>query len=379
MHRRCDTGTYRRRDPVLVRGRGARVIDSEGRTYIDCTAGLGVATVGHCHPAVVTAIRSQAEQLITSSNLFINEPGALLLEKLVGLAPASIQTGFFCNSGTESVEAAIKFARFSTGKQRFIAAEGGFHGRTLGSLSATHRPAYRRGFEPLLDGFDFAPFNDIQRLVAAVTPATAGIILEIVQGEGGVRVGSAAYFSAVQELCREKNLLLIIDEVQTGFCRTGKLFACEHFDLQPDLLCAAKAVAGGVPMGVTLCSGKIRIEPGSHGSTFGGNPLAAAAALAALEVMDREQLAEAAARKGERLAAGLRTIRSSRILEIRHLGLMVGIACAEPAVPLLTALQERGVLAFAAGESVIRLLPPLVISDEDIDTVIEAVASVMRH
>ena len=368
---------YPKRDLVLVRGHGAKVWDSSGKEYIDCIAGHGVANVGHCNPAIIDAITKQANQLISCSMTLYNDSRARFMEKLLAVAPHNLKRVFLCNSGTEAVEAALKFARFSTKKKEFISAMRGFHGRTMGATSATFNPEYRKEFEPLVPGFKYVPFNNFAKLNDAVTDDTAGIVLEIVQGEGGVHPGNADYFAQVRRLCDEKNILLIIDEVQTGFCRTGKMFACEHFGLQPDMLCLAKGIAGGVPMGAVLCSGKIQPPTGKHGSTFGGNPLACAAGHAAIEFMIDSELADQAREKGDYFVGKLSQQQFANVREIRHLGLMVGMELKEKGQPYLVKLMDHGVLAMPAGATVLRFLPPLTISKEELDFVAAKVIEVL--
>jgi acetylornithine/LysW-gamma-L-lysine aminotransferase len=366
---------FPKRDVTVVRGEGATLWDEYGKSYIDCTAGVGVANIGHANPQVAAAIATQSRKLITCPGVFYNDTRARLLEKLASVAPPGLQRAFLCNSGSESVEAAIKFARHTTGRSNFVCAMRGFHGRTLGALSATHK--YRAEFEPLLDGFSFVPFNNGDKLVDAVSNDTAAVILELVQGEGGVRVADEEYVTAARQLCDRRGALLIVDEVQTGFCRTGRMFACEHFELQPDILCLAKGIAGGIPMGAVLCGEAVAAAVGMHGSTFGGNPLACAAALAAIDYMLENDLAAQAAHKGEHLANRLQQLRSDKVREVRHLGLMIGIELKGKAQPYLTDLMERGVLALLAGSTVIRLLPPLVISLEQLDAVADALVDVL--
>ena len=255
----------------------------------------------------------------------------------------------------------------ATGRRRFVCAMRGFHGRTMGALSATHK--HRNAFEPLLEGFAFVPFNNVDKLRAAVSDETAAVVVEIVQGEGGVRLGDAAFFTAARELCDTHGALFVVDEVQTGFCRTGRFFACEHHGVEPDILCLAKAMAGGVPMGAVLVGDRVSAEVGMHGSTFGGNPLACAAALATIEVMEREGLSEQARAKGERFADAFRGRTSPKVRDVRQIGLMIGVELKERARPHIEALLTRGVLALPAGPTVIRLLPPLVIEDQALDEV----------
>ncbi|MBI2999606.1 MAG: acetylornithine/succinylornithine family transaminase [Deltaproteobacteria bacterium] len=368
---------YSKREIVLVRGKNARVWDSEGKEYIDCVAGHGVAGIGHCNEKVLEAIEKQAGQLISCAGTFYNDTRARLLEKLARIAPKNLKRAFLCNSGAEAIEAAIKFARFTTKKKEFICAMRGFHGRTMGAMSATYNPEYRKDFEPIVEGFHYVPFNNFGKLEEKVNELTAGVILEIVQGEGGVHIGAGEYFARARKLCDERNLLLIIDEVQTGFCRTGKMFACNHFDLEPDILCLAKAIAGGLPMGAVLCSDKIEAPVGKHGSTFGGNPLVCAAAIAAIDYMLENRLDEQARAKGDYFVEKIGRHSFANVREIRHLGLMIGIELKDKSTPYLLKLMEKGILALPAGATVLRLLPPLTISYEDLDFVAEHLAEVL--
>lgn len=369
---------YPKRDVVIVRGENARVWDIQGREYIDCVAGHGVANIGHCNPKVVAAIQEQAQKLITCSGIFYNDVRAHLMEKLISIAPESLKRVFLCNSGTESIEAAIKFARFSSQKTDFICAMRSFHGRTFGALSATFNPEYRKDFEPLVPGFSFVPYNNFEKLQAAITENTAGIILEIVQGEGGVNPGKREYFEQVSQLCRERNILLIIDEIQTGFCRTGKMFAVEHFGIEPDMMCVAKALAGGLPIGAVLCSEKIVAPIGKHGTTFGGNPLVCAAGIAAINFMQENQLAQQAAEKGYYLRTKLEAFQFATVREIRSLGMMFGLELKEKSKLYILKLMEEGILALPAGPTVLRLLPPLTISYSEIDFVVEKLIKVLN-
>jgi acetylornithine/LysW-gamma-L-lysine aminotransferase len=276
------------------------------------------------------------------------------------------------------MEAAIKFSRFVTNKTDFIAAMKGFHGRTLGALSATYKEEYREGFYPLIQGFSHVPFNNFEKLANAVTNNTAGIILEVVQGEGGINIGDKEYFQKVRELCTEKNIILIIDEIQTGFCRTGKMFACDHFGIEPDILTLAKSIAGGFPVGVAVCAPKITLPVSKHGTTFGGNPLACAAAIAAIDFMIEENLAAQAEEKGNYFVDLLKKESLSKVREIRNLGLMVGIEIKEKVQPILAELLKERIVALPAGTTVIRLLPPLVISKEDLKTVADILIKILK-
>jgi len=372
------SGVYTKRPLIIVRGEGARVWDAQGQAYIDCVGGHGVVNVGHCHPRVVAAIREQAGRLITCPESFYNDRRAELQAELVRIAPPGLERVFLCNSGTEAVEGAIKFARLVTGRLGIVAAKNGFHGRTLGALSATWRPQYRRPFEPLLPGFVHVPYNDAEALEEAIGDDTAGVILEVVQGEGGVRPGRGDYLRRAQVLCRERGVLFIVDEVQTGFGRTGRMFACEHHGLEPDMLCLAKAIAGGIPMGAVLLGPRVGELPSRvHGSTFGGNPLACAAALAAIHTIKEEALPQRAAELGAYFLSRLGDVDSPLIREVRGLGLMVGIELKRRARPYLAALMERGVLALSAGPIVMRFLPPLVIGRNELETVARSVEEVL--
>jgi len=368
---------YPRRDVVLVKGKGARVWDDQGNEYIDMAAGISVANVGHANDKVVEAISKQAATLITCPNIFYNDTKANFLEKLFSIAPKNLTRAFLTNSGSEAIEAAIKFARLNTKKTKFIAAMKGFHGRTMGALSATYKAEYREGFGPLVPGFIFVPYNNFEKLSAAVDDDTAGIILEPIQGEGGINVGQKEYFQKVRQLCNEKNILFIIDEIQTGFCRTGKMFAIEYLGIEADMMTLAKSIAGGFPMGAVLCSDKITVEKSKHGSTFGGNPLACAAGTAAIDFMVENKLWEQAEAKGKYFKEKLEKYQLSKVREIRIIGLMIGIELKDKSQPVILELLKYKILSLPAGTTVLRLLPPLVISYEDLDIVIEILAKVL--
>ncbi len=373
---RYELPVYPRRDVVLVRGKGARLYDDQGREYIDCASNVGVSNIGHGHEEVAKAIYEQYLALGNCYGMFYNPVRARLAERLISLSPPRLRRVFFCNSGAEAVEGALKFSRASTGKGEIIAAMRGFHGKTFGALAATWGEEYQKPFVPMMPGVKHVAFNNFQKLSEAVNGETAAVILELVQGEGGVRVGDKAYFRQIRELCDQKGILLILDEVQTGFGRTGTLFACEQF-VEPDILCVAKSLAGGIPMGAVLCSDAVHVPMKSHTSTFGGNPLACAAALASLEVIERERLPERARTLGEYFLEELRANKSERIREVRGLGLMLGIELKEKAGPYVQRLMERGVIVLLAGATVIRLLPPLVITRDEIDRVLSALKEVL--
>lgn len=373
-----ESGVYGKQPIVLVRGEGARIWDMDGTEYIDCIGGHGAANMGHAHPAVVKAVTEQAQRLFLAPNGFYNDVRAELLSELVRVAPPGLTRAFLCNSGTEAVEAALKFARLATGRSKVISTMRGFHGRTMGALSTTWRKEYREPFEPLIPDFDFVPYDRLPRMEKVVNDETAAVIVEVVQGEGGVNPGSAEFLLGVQALCRERGAIFIVDEVQTGFGRTGKLFASEHYGLEPDLMTLAKSIAGGVPMGATLIGERLGEIPGHvHGSTFGGSALACAAALATIHAMENDQLPERAAKLGARLLEGFQALDAQVIREVRGMGLMVGIELRARSGAYLAALAEHGVLALPAGSTVMRFLPPLVISEEDIETVIEKVGLVL--
>jgi acetylornithine/LysW-gamma-L-lysine aminotransferase len=369
---------YPKRPLVVVRGKGARLWDADGRTYIDCVGGIGVANVGHANPVVTKAIAEQAQRLVVCPNGFYNDMRARLLAELVRIAPTGLQRAFLCNSGSEAVEAALKFARLNNGRETVVAAMRGFHGRTFGALSATWRKQYRRPFEPLVPGFEFVPYNRPDRIEQAIDDSTAAVIMEVVQGEGGVIPGDGEYLLGVQKLCQERGAWFIVDEVQTGFGRTGRMFASQHYGLEPDLMCLAKGLAGGLPMGAVLIGPRVGDLPKkSHGTTLGGNPLACAAALATIKVIESENLPDRAAELGEQLLSGLTEMESPQVREVRGLGLMVAVELKGAAGPHLAALADNGVLALSAGANVMRFLPPLVISPEDVRTVVEQVAHVL--
>lgn len=358
----------------------ATLWDEAGREYIDCGASFGVGNLGHCHPAIVAAIEEQARRLIHVGPSFGTTVKATFTERLLEVAPGHLERVFLSNSGSEAVEAALKFARAATGRKKIVAAMRGFHGRTMGALSATWRREFREPFEPLVPGFAHVPFNDVDALERAVDRETAAVLLEAVQGEGGVHVATPEFLPAAREACDRAGALLILDEVQTGMGRTGRLFAVERWGVAPDLLTLAKSLGGGVPIGATLTTADVeRAFKGSHVSTFGGNPLACAAGTAALETIVREKLWERAERLGTKALEALRGLDAPSVREIRGLGLMTGIELRGKAAPVLQSLQEAGILAIGSGSSVVRLLPPLVISEEQWSTVLDALGRVLGH
>jgi len=367
------SGLYQKRDLALVRGDGALVWDDAGREFIDCVGGQGSGNLGHANAAVADALAAQARTLSFCTELFYNDRRAELYDRLARILPPSLDRIFLCNSGTEAVEGALKFARLATKRTKVVATMRGFHGKTMGALSATWGPEYRELFGPLLEGFSHITFNNVEALDAAITAETSAFIVELVQGEGGVRPATREFVAEAARLCRERGVLLVVDEVQTGFGRTGTMFAIEQFGILPDVLCLAKSIAGGVPMGAIAFSRALgELPKRSHSTTFGGNPLACAAAVATIDEHVRLGLAAVAAERGRQLHEGLVSIESPKIREVRGLGLIQGVELKENAGPTLRALQDHGVLALGAGPTVVRYLPPLVISAAQIDAVIDA-------
>jgi acetylornithine/LysW-gamma-L-lysine aminotransferase len=372
-----EVGLYGKRPLAIVRGEGARLWDAEGRMYIDCAAGQGSANLGHSHPAVVAAVQAQAARLMSCGEIFPNDQRAAYLEALTAALPFAARI-FLCNSGAEAIEASIKFARLLSGRSRVVACKRGFHGRTFGALSATWEPKYRKPFEPLVPDFTHVAYDNLEALAAAVDEQTAAVLLEPVQGEGGVHPASPDYLQGARRICDEHGALLILDEIQTGFGRTGRLFALQHAEVVPDMLALAKSIAAGLPMGaVALHERHGTLPTGAHGSTFGGNPLVCAAARAALRALHEEDIPRQAAEKGAWLQEELRSLPTARIRQVRGQGLLIGIELKERVQPSLLALLERGVLALPAGANVLRLLPPLVIDDTDLRTVVEHIGTVL--
>jgi LysW-gamma-L-lysine/LysW-L-ornithine aminotransferase len=373
--------TTRRGEVVIARGEGCWLWDVHDRRYLDLGSAQGVAMVGHSHPKLSAAVATQAQQLISCPNFLYNDTRAKFAAKLAEILPAHLQHIFLSNSGAEAMDGALKFARLATGRTKFVAFTRGFHGRTVGALSVTHDPKYREPFNPLLET-THVPYNNIAKLDAAVDDQTAAVVLEVVQGEGGVNLGKAEFLAAAQEFCRQRGALLIIDEIQTGFGRTGKWFGYQHFDLEPDILCLAKGIGGGFPMGAIVYGEWMQgaLFPGVHGSTFGGNPLACAAGLAALEIYQEEGLIDRSARMGEFLRQALAEALHERAIvrEIRGLGLMVAVELREKVGPYLKALmEEQSVIALPAGPNVLRLLPPLIIDEAEVEQGVRAIADVL--
>lgn len=378
LEARYGLGLFTPRGVTLARGEGSTVWDSEGREYLDCTAAYGVASLGHCHPAVVEAIVEQARTLIACSASFGNVQRAHLYEELVQVLPAGMDRVFFCNSGAEANEGALKFARLTTKKHGVITAMRGFHGRTMGALTATWEPKYREAYEPLLPGFKYIPYNNLAALEEAFTDDIGAVMLEPVQGEGGVRPGDQEFLSGAERLCRERGAMLIMDEVQSGFGRTGTFFAVEQYGIRPDILTMAKGIASGFPMGAfALGERVVKPEIGQHGTTFGGAPLACAAARATLRVMRETDLPTQVARKSDYFFTRLKEIQSDRIRDVRGLGFMIGVELKEKVAPFVQAIQQKGVLVLNAGPTVLRMLPPLVLTEAEIDRAVEVIAEAL--
>ena len=377
-----NSGGVGRRPVALVRGQGARLWDSQGKEYIDCAAAQGWANLGHCHPQVTAVLRAQAETLVASQESSYNDQRALWMQAMAAVLKQSLGwSGCYIHpssSGAEANEAALKLARFITGRAGLVAAMRGFHGRTMGALSVTWNKKYREPFEPLVPQVNHVPYDNIAAMDSAVDDNTAAVIVEIVQGEGGVYPGSTEYFQALRNICTERGALLIIDEIQTGVGRTGRWLACEHHDLSPDIITLGKSIGGGLPLGVTAWRKPFDpLKSGTHGSTFGGNPLVCATSRAVIQVMAEERLPERAARLGEWLTAALRAIPSDQIREVRGPGLMIGIELRSKVTPVLQQLMDRGVWALPAGLNVLRLLPPLIIEQRDLRQVVDAVGDVL--
>lgn len=375
---RHSSGVTVKRDIQIVRGDGATLYDAEGNHYIDFVGGQGAANLGHGHPRILEAIQSQALTLVSCPEFFHNPIRA---EYQAALCRAiGMDRVFLCNSGAEAIEAAIKFATLSTGRTGIISTMRGFHGRTIGALSTTWNKTYRQPFAALLPDVNFVPYNNIERLEAALDENVAAVLLEVVQGEGGVHPAEEGYLQAVEAACRRNGTLLIIDEIQTGFGRTGSLFAFQAEGIQPDLLCLAKSIGGGIPMGAVLMGERVGdLPPATHGSTFGGNPLACAAGLAVLDVLQNTDLIEQARERGDAVIDYFREFLSDTVVrEVRGRGFMIGIELRGKVAPILRTLQERGILALPAGATVLRLLPPLVMNDVDLWQSVEVITGVIN-
>ena len=378
--------TYARFPILLVRGKGTRVWDREGKEYLDFVSGLAVCNLGHCHPKVVKTIQEQVERLIHISNFYYNEPQIQLASLLCQNSFAD--QVFFCNSGAEANEGAIKLARkyskekIEGDRYEIITMERSFHGRTLATLTATAQKKYHKGYAPLMPGFKYIPFNDPDALRKAIDPKTCAVLVEPIQGEGGVNIPSEGYLRSLREICDEKRILLIFDEVQVGMGRTGKLFAYEHEGVEPDMLTLAKSLAGGVPIGALLIKKGIAesFEPGDHASTFGGNPLATAAGIAALTALLEEGMLENCQKVGSYFLANLEAFKKkfSFVQEVRGRGLILGMELNMEGAPVVKEMMQRGFLINCTMGNVLRFLPPLIVTEEEVDRLVQALEEVFK-
>ncbi|GAB5491034.1 MAG: aspartate aminotransferase family protein [Phototrophicaceae bacterium] len=373
------SGAYPKRPLTIVRGQGIHVWDDEGNRYIDATSGQGVALLGHSHPNVVQAITEQASTIITTPEIFYNNRRAELYGVLTSVLPSDLNRFFLCNSGTEAIEGALKVARLLTKRSGIVATMRGFHGRTLGALSLTWNPKYRKQFAAWQPAVTHIRYDDIDSAREAITDKTAAVVVESVQGEGGVHPASIEYLQALREICDKTGAFLIIDEIQTGFGRTGDWFGFQHADIVPDVVTMAKGIAGGMPMGAVAWRGDLgQLSSGTHGSTFGGNPLACASAIATITTLQNENLPQQAQEKGAWLIEQLTGLNLPAIRDVRGQGLIIGIELKGRVTPVLQALQERGILALPAGNTVLRLLPPLIISYEDLQEIVNTIADILE-
>ncbi|MCX8150374.1 MAG: aspartate aminotransferase family protein [Candidatus Bathyarchaeota archaeon] len=374
---------FSKRPIVITKGQGATLWDINGKEYVDCMGSYGVALLGHCHPKVVAAICKQAQSLISCHASLYNDKRTEFLEKLTSITPQGLNKAFLSNSGAESVECAIKLARKYTGKPEIIAVMGGYHGKTMGALSATWDKKYREPFLPLVPEIKHAPPDNLDKIKEAITDKTAAIIVEPIRGEGGIRVPPDGFLEGLRQLCNEKNVLLILDEVQTSFGRTGKLFGCEHWGITPDVMCLAKPFAGGLPIGITVAKEHIMssLKVGEHSTTFSGSPLVCAAGCAAIDALIEENLTENAAALGKYFKEQLEELQNkhSIVKEVRGKGLMIGVELRFEVFSAILRAAEKGVLILDAGRNVLRFLPPLVITKTQIDKVISVLDTVLKE
>ena len=373
--------TYTKVPLVFVKGKGSRLWDVHQKAYLDFFPGWGVGNLGHCHPKVMEAVRNQVSKLIFIPNNYYHIPQAKLAKEIVKITfPAKV---FFCNSGAEANEGAIKFSRkFGKGRFEIITFENSFHGRTLAALAATGQKKYQQGFEPLPVGFKTVKFNDIQEVRSSLTDKTVGIMLELIQGEGGVNVADKEFVLALRKLCDEKNLLLIVDEVQTGVARTGKMFCFEHFGITPDIMTLAKALGGGLPIGVMVVKKEIAdtLGPGMHASTFGGGPVICRAALAVLQAIHKEKLLFNTQKMSEYLFVKLNSLKDKYpiIKEVRGIGLMAGMELSIPGKSIVEKCLEQGLLINCTHDTVLRLMPALNVSKKEVDRAMEILEGALR-
>jgi acetylornithine/LysW-gamma-L-lysine aminotransferase len=366
---------------VLTKGKAALLWDITGKEYVDCASSYGVAALGHCHPKVVAAVKAQVEQLITCHSCYYNDKRAEFIEKLVKITPKGLDKAFLSNSGAESVECAMKLARKYTCKPEIIALMGAFHGKTMGALSATWDKKYREPFMPLIPEVKHVAPDTAEKIREAITDKTAAVLMEPIRGEGGVRVPPDGYLSEVRDICNEKNVLLIFDEVQTSFGRTGKLFGCQNWGVIPDVMCLAKPFAGGLPIGITVAKENVMasLKIGEHSTTFSGSPLVCAAGCAAIDALLEEKLVDKAAVNGKYFKSQLEGLQAKHkiVKEVRGLGLMLGMELRFDVHNVILKALDRGILVLDAGRTVVRLLPPLVIEKVQIDKVIEVLDTVL--
>ena len=372
---------FSKKPVVLVKGKGAKVWDINGKEYVDCSTSYGVALLGHCHPKVVSAVQAQAEQLITCHGAYYNDRRAEFVKKLVHLTPKGLDKVFLSNSGAESVECAIKLARKYMGKPEIIALMGAFHGKTMGALSATWDKKYREPFMPLVPEIKHVAPDNADKIREAISEKTAAVLMEPIRGEGGVRVPPDGYLQEVRKICDEKNVLLILDEVQTSFGRTGKLFGCQNWDVTPDVMCLAKPFAGGLPIGITVAKENVMsaLKIGEHSTTFSGSPLVCAAGCAAIEALVEENLTERALEMGGYFKAELEKLHTKHkiVKEVRGLGLMLGMELRFDVLNVIVKAAAKGILVLDAGRTVVRMLPPLVIQKDQIDLVVAVLDEVL--
>lgn len=368
---------YARRSVHLVKGKGTVVEDMKGKKYLDFTSGIAVVSLGHAHPAIVNAIQVQSEKLWHVSNLFESPEQEKLAASL--MKDTHFSHGFFCNSGAEANEAAIKLARKHTGKSTIITFDQSFHGRTFGAMAATGQDKVKKGFGPMLESFKTVPFNDSKKLKAAVDDDVAAIMLEVIQGEGGIHTVTPEFASAISDICTSKGILCIVDEVQSGIGRTGTRYAYEQTGLKPDIMTLAKGLGGGFPIGAMLGTSALynTFEPGSHGTTFGGNPLAVAVAQTVVDYVFQEEFLKDVRDKSDGLIQKLLEVLPPEHFNVRGKGLLIGIDCKENAAPFIRKAEEAGLLVVQAGSNVIRLLPPLTVSEEEIEQAITILTSIL--
>jgi len=378
---RLMANVFAKRQIIITKGKAATLWDINGKEYVDCMGSYGVALLGHCHPKVVAAIKAQAEQLICCHASLYNDKRSEFLQKLTNITPTGLNKAFLSNSGAESIECAIKLARKYMGKPEIIAMMGAFHGKTMGALSATWDKKYREPFQPLVPEFKHVPPDNLDKVKEAISEKTAAVLLEPIRGEGGVRVPPDGYLQGLRELCTQKGVLLIFDEVQTSFGRTGKLFGCQNWDVTPDVMTLAKPFAGGLPIGITVAKDNIMsaLKVGEHSTTFSGGPLVCAAGCAAIDALIEENMTQQAATKGKYFKTQLESLQAKHpiVKEVRGLGLMLGMELRFDVYGIVQKCAQRGVLILDAGRNVLRFLPPIPITTQQIDKTIAVLDTVL--